>query len=115
RRKEKEIAVYNKESNEAITYAIANTGSGSNRNLAVISGSDDSVIINKNTSDAELSKMKTELASKNIDFAYKNVKRNDAGEIVAIKISIDDNKGSKSTTVIKGDDDKPIDLIVIHQ
>ncbi|MEZ4859332.1 MAG: M56 family metallopeptidase [Flavobacteriaceae bacterium] len=115
RRKEKEIAVYNKESNEAMTYAIANTGSGSNRNLAVISGSEDSVIINKNTSDAELSKMKTELASKNIDFAYKNVKRNDAGEIVAIKISIDDNKGSKSTTVIKSDDDKPIDLIVIHQ
>ena len=120
-RREKQIAVIDEERREladrkrAMTYSIANSRGGSNSNVAVISGSDDSVVINKNTSDAELSKMKTELASKNIDFTYKNVKRNDAGEIVAIKISVDDNKGSKSTSVIKGDDDEPIDLIIIHQ
>ncbi|MBW2936539.1 hypothetical protein KXJ69_00380 [Aureisphaera sp. CAU 1614] len=120
-RREKQIAVIDEERRElanrkrAMTYSIANSRGGSNSNVAVISGSDDSVVINKNTSDAELSKMKTELASKNIDFTYKNVKRNDVGEIVAIKISVDDNKGSKSTSVIKGDDDEPIDLIIIHQ
>lgn len=121
KRREKQIAVIDEERREladrkrAMTYAIANSRSSSNGNVAVISGSDDSVVINKNTSDAELLKMKTELASKNIDFSYKNVKRNDAGEIVAIKISIDNNEGSKSTSVIKGDDDEPIDLIIIHQ
>jgi len=120
-RREKQIAVIDEERREladrkrAMTYSIANSRGGSNGNVAVISGSEDSVVINKNTSDAELSKMKTELASKNIDFTYKNVKRNDVGEIVAIKISVDDNKGSKSTSVIKGDDDEPIDLIIIHQ
>ena len=120
-RREKQIAVIDEERREladrkrAMTYSIANSRGGSNGNVAVISGSEDSAVINKNTSDAELSKMKTELASKNIDFTYKNVKRNDVGEIVAIKISVDDNKGSKSTSVIKGDDDEPIDLIIIHQ
>ena len=57
--------------------------------------------------------MKETMAKKNISFTFKNVKRNALGEITGIKFSLDDHKGSKSTTVVKGDNDEPIDLIVL--
>ena len=53
--------------------------------------------IDKNTTDNELKKLKTELKSKNIDFNYGKVKRNKDGEIMRIKISLDDNKGDKTS------------------
>lgn len=95
-------------------YVIVNSKSSFNGNGVVILGLDDSVVINKNISDVEFLKMKIELVFKNIDFMYRNVKRNDVGEIVVIKILIDNNEGLKFILVIKGDDDEFIDLIIIY-
>jgi hypothetical protein len=82
--------------------------------VVVNNGGKGSIIINKNTTDAELPKMKIDLATKNIDFDYKNVKRNSEGEITSLKISTKDNNGSKTSTAINGDDDEPIDQIIIN-
>lgn len=114
KRRNTQVASIGSNSNNNATYSIA-TGSGTNSQVAVISGSEDAIIINKNTSDKELAKMKKDLAKKNIDFSYKNIKRNGAGEITGLKITVDNNKGSKSTSVIKGDDDEPIEQIIINQ
>ncbi|NNL16743.1 MAG: hypothetical protein HKO81_08900 [Flavobacteriaceae bacterium] len=53
--------------------------------------------IDKNTTDTELKSLKSELKSNNIDFSYGKVKRNKSGEIIRIKISLDDNKGDKTS------------------
>ena len=70
-------------------------------------------VITKNTTDAELVKMKEELAKKDITFNYRNVRRNSRGEIKSIKYTVKD-ENDKSTTNVKGGDDDAIDPIVIH-
>lgn len=100
------------ELDESQEYVITRDGRGDAK-VAVVSNGKRGLTIFKNTTDAQLAKMKEDMASKNISFSYKNVKRNAQGEITSIKFSLDDHKGSKSTTVIKGDDNEPIDPIVI--
>ena len=60
-------------------------------------------IITKNTTDAELKALKANLAQEGKNFSYRNVKRNDHGEITGIKIKLKNNKGSESVRTIKGD------------
>jgi Zn-dependent protease with chaperone function len=56
-------------------------------------------IFDKITSDNELKENVDELKKEfNIDFKFTNVKRNNKGEIIAIKLSFTDNKGKKGTT-----------------
>ncbi len=52
--------------------------------------------IDKNTSEASLKKIAADFASANIDFDYKNLKRNRAGEISRIKMTLNNGKGSQS-------------------
>jgi TonB-dependent SusC/RagA subfamily outer membrane receptor len=54
-------------------------------------------IITKNSSDSSLERQKAELKKHGIDAKFSKVKRNKAGEITSIKISLDDNDGRKSS------------------
>ena len=108
------------------TYKIA--GSGSNEaedNIFVVSSgkgksgklmlsdSDHHIRIDKNTTDASLEKMKSKLGAKGVDFKYSKLKRNANGEITSIRITVDNNKGSKQTISAQADDGKPIDDLLI--
>ena len=55
-------------------------------------------IIKKNTTDAELKRMKSNFENKKIEFKYSKLKRNKNGEITRIKISLNDNEGNKSSS-----------------
>ena len=70
------------------------------------------VVIDKDASDADLLKMKADLMEQGVSFKYSKVKRNANGEITRIKISVDDNKGSKSSVTAEGKDGGPIKKIV---
>ena len=96
---------------------VANTVSRNGRtgNVMVLSDKSDQIIsIDKDTSDEDLAAMKSNLASKGVTFNYKRVKRNELGEITALKITVDDGKGSVSITDLKSDDGDAIDQIIIH-
>ena len=75
---------------------------------------DNALVITKNTTDAELEEMKAKLAAEGVTFKYRKVKRNARGEITTIRFSVDDNKGSKSSANITGDDDEGIEDIFIE-
>ncbi|WP_435579587.1 M56 family metallopeptidase [Gilvibacter sp.] len=76
------------------------------RTTATVSGYGVSdVYITKNTTDAELEQIKKELAAEGVSFTYKRVRRNAAGEITGIKITLDNNKGSRSSTQVSGEND----------
>lgn len=79
----------------------------SNRGRAVtVAGSVVSdVYITKYTTDADLAQIKKELAAEGVSFSYKRVKRNAAGEITGIKITLDNNEGSRSSTQVSGKED----------
>ncbi|MDC7999354.1 M56 family metallopeptidase [Gilvibacter sediminis] len=62
------------------------------------------VYITKNTTDAELEQIKKELAAEGVSFTFKRVRRNAAGQITGIKIILDNNKGSRSSTQVSGED-----------
>jgi len=55
------------------------------------------VIINKNSSDAELKKSIAYLESKNIKLHISNVNRNTQGEIIAISLDFEDDEGNKGS------------------
>jgi len=55
-------------------------------------------LIDKSTSDTSLNSYKQELKKQGIDLKVTGVKRNKDGEITRIKISLDDNNGSKSSS-----------------
>lgn len=63
------------------------------------------VYITKYTTDADLAQIKKELAAEGVSFSYKRVKRNAAGEITGIKITLDNNEGSRSSTQVSGKED----------
>lgn len=84
-------------------------------NVAYVSSTGNAFSINKSTTDAQLKKIQQQMAQKNIEFKYRNVKRNNRGEITGLKFSVDDHHGSKSSTTIKSDGEKPIDPIFINQ
>lgn len=68
------------------------------------------VVVDKNTSDAEM-KSEAERVQKDhgVTLKFSKVKRNGAGEIVAIKATFKDKDGKKGTTQISGDEPiKPI-------
>lgn len=68
--------------------------------------------ITKNSSDTDLDTLKDEFKAAGISFSYHGIKRNDAGEITKIKLKIDNNNGSiTSSTYNKGGD--AINTIVI--
>ena len=94
---------------------IANRDSQNNKVIVISNDLGETLHIHKNSTDDELAQMKETLAEKNIDFNYRGIKRNKLGEITGIKFSINDHKGSKSSTVIRGDDDEPIETIIIQQ
>jgi len=77
-------------------------------------GVENAVMIDKDTSDATLEKIKTKLAAKGITFNYSKVKRNSQGEITRIKITTNNGKGSKSTITSNADDGEAIDDILIE-
>ncbi|PQB03806.1 M56 family metallopeptidase [Aureitalea marina] len=58
------------------------------------------VTIDKDTTDEELARYKQELARHGVEFNYKRVKRNDAGEIISLKYTVKKN-GEESQTSIK--------------
>ncbi len=66
--------------------------------------------INKDTTNEELLELQKSYGTENISFAYKNVKRNERGEITKISISIDNRHGSVSTSTF-GNGDGPINEI----
>lgn len=72
----------------------------------------ESISINKNTTNAQLNKVKARLKEKGIDFNFKKVKRNNRGEITGIKITVNNHKGSKTSTIINSDE--AIDVIIIE-
>ena len=72
------------------------------------------IMIDKNTTNEGLDKIKTKLKADGITFNYNKVKRNEAGEITRIKITTDNGKGKKSTISIIGDDGEPIDEIFME-
>ena len=58
-----------------------------------------SYVFDKISSDKELESNAKDLKKEfNIDFKVLNIKRNEAGEIIIIKLAFDDNKGNKGTT-----------------
>lgn len=91
---------------------VVSSGKGKSGKLFV-SGSEHSIRIDKNTSDASLEKMKTRLGAEGVDFKYSKLKRNSSGEITSIRITVDNNKGSKQTITAQADDGKPIDDLLI--
>ena len=72
------------------------------------------IVINKNTTDAQLAAIKKELAAAGTTFNYSKLKRNAKGEITRIKILVNDGKGSKQTIVTNTHGGDPIDPIVIN-
>jgi hypothetical protein len=65
--------------------------------------------IDKNATDAEMKSDSEELKKQGIDYTFSKVKRNKKGEIIAIKIEFNDNKGNKGVKEVKGDE--PIEPI----
>ena len=75
--------------------------------------STDEIYITKNTTDGELLKMKKQLLEKEIQFIFKDVKRNSKGELIGIKIHVT-NPGSKAQKLYaSGNTGLPINDILI--
>ncbi len=91
---------------------VVSSGKGKSGKL-MLSDSDHHIRIDKNTTDASLEKMKTNLGAKGVDFKYSKLKRNAKGEITSIRVTVDNNKGSKQTISAQADDGKPIDDLLI--
>jgi bla regulator protein blaR1 len=117
--KEREKEVIRKYREYSKGYGKARTRSNSDNNVFVFSGDDhnvfnNAIMINKDTTDDALNKIKTEMKAEGITFNFSKVKRNDAGEITRIKITTDNGKGRKSTISIVGDDNEAIEEIFIE-
>jgi len=69
-------------------------------------------ILTKNSSDAFLEKQKRELKTHGIEAKFSKVRRNNAGEITSIKISLDDNNGRKSSASWKEKDQTIPDIVM---
>lgn len=87
---------------------------------SVNSGDEIKVVIDKDTSDDELKKLKSDLADKGYDFSYTTV-RNDDGEIIDISIDIastgDSEKVVKSSTSFDNDGEpiEPITVVISEE
>ncbi|MCW5519277.1 hypothetical protein J1N09_05465 [Aureitalea sp. L0-47] len=77
-------------------------------------GSEHAIMIDKDTTNDHLSKIKKKMKAQGVDFKYSKVKRNSNGEITGIKITLDNKKGSRKTVVTKADDGEPIEEMLIE-
>ncbi|WP_299336086.1 M56 family metallopeptidase [uncultured Psychroserpens sp.] len=69
-------------------------------------------VISKNSSDAFLDKQKKDLKAQGIDAKFSKVRRNKAGEITSIKISLNDNNGRKSSATWRDKDEAIPDIVM---
>ncbi|MDG5492589.1 M56 family metallopeptidase [Psychroserpens sp. SPM9] len=78
------------------------------------SGSIDTIefVITKEASDAFLDKQKNDLKAQGIDAKFSKVRRNKAGEITSIKITLDDNQGRKSSASWKEKEQAIPDIVM---
>jgi len=115
-RRNKELAerAYLRARDRERTVARGSSRSGNVYSYGDSSSSENAILIDKNTTDATLELMKTKLAARGVTFNYSKVKRNANGEIVRIKITTNDGKGSKSTISSQTDDGAPIEDILIE-
>jgi hypothetical protein len=70
------------------------------------------IVIEKNTSDADLAELKQDLADEGITMKYSKLRRNSKGELTRIKIEVV-TSNSKQTSTAEGDDGEPIGQLVI--
>lgn len=108
--RQKELAERYKEVAKGSSRSKGSTYSYSSSGLGV----ENAVIIDKDTTDETLDKIKTKLAAKGITFNYSKVKRNSQGEITRIRITTNNGKGSKSTISAQADDGEAINEILIE-
>ncbi len=86
------------------TITTSNDANAVNTNIAVTNENvgdpiEGAYVFDKISSDKELKANALEIKTKyNIDLKASNIKRNDKGEIIAIKMTFDDNKGNKGKT-----------------
>ena len=93
---------------EMYSEPLTNVGSSNEKSNTVVSTETSSnpeitnhpgYVFDKITTDNELKENAEELKKEfNIDFKFSNIKRNNKGEIIAIKLSFNDNKGKNGTT-----------------
>ena len=69
-------------------------------------------VVSKNSSDAFLEQQKSNLKKHGIDAKFSKVRRNKAGEITSIKISLDDSDGSESSSSWKEKDQAIPDIVM---
>lgn len=116
--KEREEVIKRRYIASSKAYGRAKSRSNSRRGTYIYKSDDHrfehGIMIDKNTTNEGLDKIKTKLKADGITFNYNKVKRNEAGEITRIKITTDNGKGKKSTISIIGDDGKPIEEIYIE-
>lgn len=70
------------------------------------------LVISKHSTDAFLDQQKNTLKSSGIDAKFSKIRRNRAGEITSIKISLDDNKGRKSSASWKEKEQAIPDIVL---
>lgn len=73
-------------------------------NAEVISTKDISVVIDKNSTDQQLKEASEQAKAQGVTLKFSKVKRNSAGEIVAIKAVYKDQNGNSGTSQINGDE-----------
>lgn len=93
---------------EMYSEPLTNQGSSNEKSNSVVSTETSSnqeitnhpgYVFDKITTNNELKENAKELKKEfNIDFKFSNIKRNNKGEIIAIKLIFNDNKGKKGTT-----------------
>ncbi|RNC86723.1 MAG: hypothetical protein ED556_04700 [Winogradskyella sp.] len=104
---EKPKTIKTKTTNKAISKAQIKTSN----NVAKTKKDVSITVIDKNTSDSELEKIKADLQKEGLSVKFKGVKRNDNGEITAIKIEAKSKNSSSSYSV--DSDDEGIDSVKI--
>ena len=95
---------------EIITYDNSTDTTGANAEKLSSKGDIEMVLITKNFTDADFKKIKDQFAEKGLTIKFKGIKRNDKGEITAIKIDVS-SKSSNANYNTNSDD--PINPIKI--
>ncbi|MDU8886045.1 M56 family metallopeptidase [Yeosuana sp. MJ-SS3] len=92
------------------TASSENNSIKNNQNIAKISKDNQMVIITKDFTDNDFDKVKEQLKKEGLTVKFKNVKRNDSGEITGLKIDVS-SKESNANYNINGDEPiKPIKI-----
>jgi len=116
REEQEEREVHEAHENHNISSTISH-GNGNRSHVRQSSHgnhSEHTIVIDANTSDADLAGLKADLAQQGISFSYSKIKRNSQGKITRIKIEANNGKGSQQTVFTKTDDGKPIDKVVVE-